>query len=312
LAIDRVKACSILAVVVTHAGPPRWSPQWTAVDEWVRLTWPAFHVPAFLVIAGVLYRSSGPMDWTEVLRRVNRVVLPYVVALTVLYATGLAPWPGWRELPFAVATGSSYGILYFVPVLVACVLFGWILSRCRRRTIWGITFVLLAYSIGTSIFVAPTRWPTFWGIRDPLGRFYFGFFALGWLGVPAQVANRSRRALLGFFALSVLGLWTVYGVPPPWPLRVIPLRLIYTLAVIALLWNASWEFPGMRFLSEASLGLYLFHRPAMDLLPVALDGWPSLCRIAGFTVSGLGAATSLCLSARAVFGRDAARKWLGA
>lgn len=309
--VDRVKAAAIVAVLVTHAGPPRWSPQWTAIDEVLRPTFPAFHVPAFLIVAGLLYRTSGPLTWRDVGRRIVRVVVPYLVVMAALYAGRFAVWPGWQGLPFALATGESYGIFYFVPVLVMCVLFGWLVSRGSPAMLVALTVALLAYHVTYLAVAPPMKWPTFWGIRDPLGRFYFGFFACGWLALPTLLA-RARPLLLGSLAVAVLTCWTVWGAPPPWPVYVVPLRVVYTLALVALLWRASWSFPGMQFLSEASLGIYLLHRPVMDLLEPSLGAVPPFVRIVALTTIALAASVALCCIARVALGRPRARFWLGA
>lgn len=312
-AVDRIKALAIIAVAVTHAGPPRWSPQWTPTDEWLRIVWTAFHVPAFLLVAGMLYRTDGPMRWATVGRRIVRVVVPYLVVMTALYLTGLAPLPAWRGLPFAVLTGESYGIYYFVVVLVVCILFGWVLSRLEPRTVVMVTVALIAYWVLVAAFgPAPGIAPGFWRIRDPLGGFYFGYFAWGWLSLAPLLAARVSRGWLALGACTIVVLWSVLGVPPPMPLRAVPLRQLYTLAVTGMLWQATFTFPGMRFLSEASLGLYLLHRPVMDLLTPVMQGYAPIERITALTVGGLGGATLLCLAARRILGPVRARFWIGA
>ena len=307
VAIDRVKAAAILAVVVTHAGPDRWSPALTRVDEWMRYSWTAFHVPAFLMMAGTLYRSRSPMTGATLARRLGRVLVPYAVVLAVLFATGVAPLPPPTVLPLAVITGGSYGIYYYVPVFVLCVVLGWGLSRCERPTIEFLAFLLAGYACAA--LAVPALGPStfFWRIRDPLGQFWLGYFVLGWLGVPQALAGRLPFAARAATAIALVPVWVWVGFPGP-P----PLRIVHTVAVVSTLWTVPLSPPGVRFLSETSLAIYLVHRPFQDLIDPMVHEWPPPARIAALVAGSLAASIALCLAARAVLGRERARRWLGA
>jgi fucose 4-O-acetylase-like acetyltransferase len=306
-AIDRVKACAIVAVVVTHAGPDRWSPHLTATDYWMRYAWTSFHVPAFLMMAGVLYRTAAPMTTSVLRRRLARVVVPYCVVLTGLYALGIAALPPLRSLPFAILTGASYGIYYFVPVLVLCLGFGWLLSRLSSRAISSILIALTIYALLAASVPPLTPVDLFWRFRDPFSQFWFGYFALGWIGAPAWVARRVPRWCLAAVALVGIILWSRAGFPGP-----VPIRIFYTVAIVGLLWTLPLRFAGMRLLSEATLGLYLLHRPLLDATAPFVSEWPPTIRITVVAIGSLGAAVGLCLAARGALGQKRARTYLGA
>src|SRR5262249_20319187 len=157
-----------------------------------------------------------------------------------------------RDLPLAIVTGESYGIYYFVPVLMVCIVFGWVLSRLERRAVAFVSVLLLAYWVVAAFVSTPRTSLTFWDIRDPFGRFYLGFFACGWLSLPVTVAARVSPRWLAAAAGGIVVLLAVIGVPLSLPLRVVPWRLLYTLAVTGLLWQVSFTLPGMRLMSEAT------------------------------------------------------------
>lgn len=124
-AIDVIKAAAIVAVVFQHSGVSFLDPRYGVWDRALRSTWGAFHVPAFLLVAGFLYARAEPIGLPEIRRRLGRVLVPYLI---------LSPIAWWITQPghgllFALATGSASGIYYFIFVLVGCIAFSWLLSR---------------------------------------------------------------------------------------------------------------------------------------------------------------------------------------
>src|SRR6185295_1490255 len=113
-------------------------------DFWMRVSWTWFHVPAFLLMAGMLMRRDGVASRTQLRLRLERVVVPYLVALGVLMALRWVPAPPLAEFPFAVVLASPYGVYYFIPVFVLCTLFGWMVSRTSEPAQWAIAVALLA------------------------------------------------------------------------------------------------------------------------------------------------------------------------
>jgi peptidoglycan/LPS O-acetylase OafA/YrhL len=92
------------------------------------------------------------------------------------------------------------------------------------------------------------------------------------------------------------------------------LRSLYTLAVVAcvVLATRGWTAPGwVRFLSETSLGLYLYHQMFQVGLQPLVAGWTAPLRIAAVALGGLSAAAALCLAGRRLLG-GRARLLLGA
>jgi peptidoglycan/LPS O-acetylase OafA/YrhL len=110
--------------------------------------------------------------------------------------------------------------------------------------------------------------------------------------------------MVGYLALGHLAPWLTAGV----------LRSLYTLAVGGgvVLWTRCWRAPGwVRFLSETSLGLYLYHQMFQVGLQPLVGGWPAPLRIATVALGGLLAAAALCLAGRRLLG-GRARLVLGA
>src|SRR5262245_3028811 len=143
-AIDYVKATAIVAVVSTHAGPPFWSPQFTAWDFALRQTWVSFHVPAFLVVAGLLYARASPLGVRDTGRRLARVLVPYAIATGIVYLLGVED-PPRQPLLVALATGSALGIYYFVFALTVCIIAAWAISRLDTRGLIGLVSALAGF-----------------------------------------------------------------------------------------------------------------------------------------------------------------------
>lgn len=303
--IDWIKASAIATVPLIHAGPEVWSPRVTATDLTLRYSWTAFAVPAFLMMSGRLYRGNGePISWSRTWERMQRVLVPYLVCCSILHATAFVPVRSVGDLLFRIATGSTYGIYYYVPVLLFCIGASWVLSRASRKAIVTLLVMLAGYAFAFALMV-PAWWSTFWLFRDPFAAFWLGFFVIGWLDGIAFLAHRVPRVMLIAALVAYLALWS-----SPSPTAYV--RIPYAVAVVVLLWTIPLEFPGMRFLSDASFVIYLWHFPIQVAMRPLVEAWPPAARIfATWSVSLLGA-VGICLAARACLGRARARFWIGA
>ena len=295
--IDRVKALAILAVIATHAGPPWsvWAADWSTFDACARLTWNVFAVPGFLMTAGMLYRRHEPMPLRVLGQRLARVAVPLGVALAAFVALGVVP------LTVETFGGGPY---YFLPLLAECIVVAWVLSRFPDELAWAVVGVCAAFAV---VYTLDPFWlgeSMFQRQRNPLRDFSLGFFVIGWLGVPQQLATRNRRALL-VGALACLALWML--VPHNGTLP----RLGYSVLVVAWLLGAAWTFPGMRLLSEASLLVYLLQEPLL-LSFHRLDAWAAPLRFAALMVVAVSLGLGAAVLARQVLGPARARFWLGA
>ena len=86
--VDYIKAIAIVAVVLTHAGLQVGNPALTAFEKIIRQSWVDFQVPSFFLVAGFLYHRASAISWGEVGRRLQRILVPYLVASGLVIAFG--------------------------------------------------------------------------------------------------------------------------------------------------------------------------------------------------------------------------------
>jgi fucose 4-O-acetylase-like acetyltransferase len=341
-ALDHVKAAAIVAVVVTHSGRVSLSGADSTADFVLTSLWTRFHVPSFLFASGFLYASRSPQPARTLGRRLRRVLFPYVVAsLAVMLVgaavTALAPqWTRWptsiasfRDVAWQLATASALGIYYYIFLIVCCIPLAWPLSRSVPWGAWILCLVMaaLALAIDAGLVTRPAWYAAerlgggvvFWAMRDPFERFQMGYFLAGWLAalhLPAlaRFAARRRPLVLALCAAGLATGWASFcGVLLP-SLQTAAL-VFYSLAVVSLLTLATRRRvagPVVRFLGDASLGIYLIHRIFQLLAEPLSAGWPVPLRIATQVAVGLGGASLVLLAARRLLGEGRARQWLGA
>jgi fucose 4-O-acetylase-like acetyltransferase len=319
--VDWLKALAIVAVVFTHSGLALNDPRYTAVETRLRFLWTPFHVPTFLVLAGYLYYRDRSINLRETGRRFVRLLVPYLLASAVAVAIGVAWVP--RGILFALLTGSTMGIYYFVFALTCCILTLPLLSRLPSWAVWFVLVLLSAYFVATLThpWYSWSKRSALWSARDPLGAFYLGYFALGWLGAAHREGLQSLTArqpwLLVCFAALAICSWFVYAanVSPLAALGSRPaFRVLYTLGVIALvarLARGRRAPPPVVFLSEVTLAVFLYHRFFQITLAPQIGGFSSVARVLTMAIVGLGGSAALAWTARRVSPR-LARTGLGA
>jgi len=316
-AIDYLKALAIVAVAFQHAGFSEWTAQWTIVEKILRSSWTAFHVPTFLLVSGFLYYRRAPIGARAIAGRIRRLLVPYLVASLVVVALGLGE--GRHGLAFKLATGSALGIYYFVFVLTICILSIGVLSRLPRPLLWSLLAVLVAYLSMTA--VGQRFWLTlslFWTPRDPLTLFWLGYFLIGWLvaaDLPRLRDLVDRRAVpLSAAALAALLPWVALQLGALAPHTHILARAGLTACVVffVVMFTKDRAVPAsVRFLSEATLGIYLYHHVFQLLARPYLMQLPPAARVLALVAVGLGGAGLLCGGARRLDARRA-RMLLGA
>jgi peptidoglycan/LPS O-acetylase OafA/YrhL len=156
-----------------------------------------------------------------------------------------------------------------------------------------------------------------WRMRDPLQDFTLGYFMTGWVVAlwRRELVTLARRhsvwLVMVALATVVAGWVSFYGSSPLSP----GLRIVYTFSVIGLVVWLSHDRPvpvWVRFLSDASLGIYLYHRVFMMVAKLWTNDLPDLPRIGVQVAVGLGMSSVLLLLARRALGRERAARWLGA
>lgn len=269
-----------------------------------------FHVPTFLLVSGILYATPGAIGWRTVGARLWRLLPPYLVATFVAGLTGVWRPTSARRLLFGVLTGSAVGTYYFIVVLAGCIAILPVLSRLRRRAALALLAVLAVYAEAAWMHPA---WRVsdgfFWGIRDPLLQFHLGHFVLGLLvgrslheiaRLHAHLAPVLRAGCgLGIASFVWLALtesaWTLH------PL-VHTAYMVSVVGAIASLAPARPAPRAVRFLSDATLTIYLYHTLLHPwLMPRVLD-LPPLFRIALMTSVGLAVGALVAIVGRRIFG----------
>lgn len=263
-ALDYVRAAAVIAVAVTHAVPASLDVQPTTNAMFVFAV-TAFHVPSFLFVSGFLSASAVPtVAWLA--SRLRRILVPYLVASVLAFATGVATSSSAYDFAFRLGTGSMLGHYYFIPVLAACFLLVPLLARVSDR---GLAFASVGLIAGSVALWTRPEWRVggiFWAVRDPILQFHFGYFILGTLagrragGLHDPLAEHPYLGGILFACVTAACVWigTWHSALAIYPLS----RITLTAAVIAAIAACTAHRrppPLVRFLSEASLTIYLYH-----------------------------------------------------
>lgn len=316
-ALDWLKALAMVAVAINHAGPYLLGPRSTAFDQVVRGGLMAFHVPTFLVVSGFLYSRQSPQSRATVGRRLSRFLVPYLVGSAVALVLGFAQVRSPLDVLKHLAFGSALGIYYYIfllAIFTACI---WPLSRLGTGWVAGLLAALGGYAVASSLVPGiAVRESLYWFMRDPLH--LGGYFLCGWLAAawrtPLAGFERRWRALFAIAAMLSVAAWlaAVLGAMPA-SLRPF-LRAGYTLSVV---WLVVVLVPSrpvprlVRFLSDSTLTLYLYHMMIeVRLLPYAMP-LPAWLRTPLLALAGLGGSAALLIAARALLGRTRTRWLLG-
>lgn len=266
--LDRLKGCAIVTVLWIH-GFQAWDVSKSVPMQW-SVVLCAWSVPAFFFASGWLHARATPYPPGTVARWFRRIGIPYVIATfyVTLFDTYVMGFPtSLAGVPFDLLLGR--GIYYFVPVLLAMLLITMPLARSRRAA-W-IVWALLAPYMFVGLRYDPVLWlfGGSWAVmmRSP---FHWGpFFVTGWVcGITSPVWIDRLRPVV---ARTAPVLWIVLaGVLcmkfATWPAAYWPdwskaARGTMILAAIATFISVSDRpaSPVMRWLSDATLPLYLYH-----------------------------------------------------
>jgi len=324
LAIDYVKALAIVAVAFTHAGIPPWDPNITSYDRVLSGFWVQFHVPAFLLLSGFLYYRSTEISFQRIRARMVRVLIPYLIASSIVQIAGFSDAKDVRDVLFQLATGSALGIYYFIFLLVSFIPTLWLLSRMSRRAALIALACILATSFCLDIYIQillrgpdPPHGSIFWLVRNPFN-YSYSMFIGGWVAAAylpqLQRTLEGHRTLIGVLCLIGIGIWTAIHV---WRGPLISsgiFRLVYTLSMIVgliLLTYKAHPIHLVRFLSDSTLALYLYHNMFQIMAQPYVTALHPLIRILTLVLIGLLGSSALCLVGRRLLG-SRARTLLGA
>jgi peptidoglycan/LPS O-acetylase OafA/YrhL len=307
-AVDWCKALAILAVIVGHAGFPFWAPQWTATDLFIRRDVVFFHVPMFILIAGFLHSTSGSTRHGGLASRFVRIVPGYFVASLVARALGHGSSHNPASFLYELATGTTFGIYYFVVVLLCCITVGTVLSAWKPL-LYVVLVAVSAYATVTTI--TPEldyQWSWLWKVRNPLH--YVGYYLLGmllrehWAFLQKRL-DRHRWSIL-IVSLGVISGYLVGMNAEPLATSLGVLRAAYTVGLATAVFAMCSSSPvprGVRYLSENSYTLFLYHNFfQLAVLPYTSD-MESLTRTSLLTAVGLIGGVSVCLLGEALLGK---------
>lgn len=336
--LDAVKGVACLLIVGHHlsrygplpAGASSLAP---ALFDWLSQNG-RLAVQVFLVLAGFLAAASLAPDgvpgrsgaWSRVFQRYGRLVMPYLVALSVsvLVAALVRPLlhdddavpgvPGMAQLLAhglllqdllgyeALSTGVWYVAIdfqLFVLALAVIGLAGWLQGRWamrRERAAWLLAALVLALVIASlDIFNRRSE-------LDVTAIYFFGSYGLGmlvfWVG---RASSRSGWR----FAVLVLLLVGGAALALDWRSR-IAIALVTALAVAVLqhvhaLEPAAWPAAGAPLvrLGRISYSLFLIHFPILLLVSAGVSGflpatpWIDLLGLVATLLLSIGAALLL-------------------
>jgi peptidoglycan/LPS O-acetylase OafA/YrhL len=312
--VDRVKAAAILAVIANHALPLLASGggvPWQEAFRWLV----QFHVPSFLLVSGLLYARAGLRDGTVVRRRLERVLVPYLVASLVMEASGLAGATSGRDAFFQILTGGALPIYYNVYLLTLSILATALLSRlgegAPRIACAALWLYLVAAALFPSLWSVPTSF--YWAMRNP--RNFYGYFLLGWIAAGSwprirhELERRPWRVRLACaVAVVTYAAFHALGRPGPPALQVL-CRAVYTVAIVALLAAGPARRAPTRpvaLLSRSTYGMFLYHLPFLRLLDGAVADWSPVPRTAALFAAGLTGGAVVCAVGAWILGPRAA------
>jgi surface polysaccharide O-acyltransferase-like enzyme len=282
-------------------------------------------VPAFVAASGFLYASLEPVPLRTTLRRLQRILIPYLIASALAPVWHLSQGEP-RELAriaFDLATGASFGPYYYVFVITVLVCFTPLIAGANMRGLL-LVWALILYPVIALLQQSGALEPggdgdLFWYGRHPLH--WLQYFLLGWIvrfryDALAGFAVRHKKLLAP--ALAVIVALLVYAATPgevggstfaSWFNIYASIALVFVVAagVVSI---PAW----LHRLSDSSYAIYLFHLFFLYAAQVGLEAVGEVPRGVSILVSwaaGLLGGVGLVVAVRAALGARA-RTWLGA
>jgi surface polysaccharide O-acyltransferase-like enzyme len=313
--IDALKVAGIVTVVLIHTIRAPWDPSVAPLEVWIGHA-TRFGVPAFLFASGFLYATRRPVPRATVGGRLQRILLPYLVASIAAQlfraARDLPGETGSGSIVLDLLIGASFGPYYYVFVIAVLVVATPLYARLSGRALVAVLAFLVAgqwLADAGSFGLVDLRWH----LRNPL--LWWAHFLLGWcvrlhLARVQRGVAEHRGPLLFGLAVAVAALTAasaLEGSAPRMFVRSAAWLDIY--AILALVWvlASRIERPPiwLRETSDATYALYLFH--LFFLLPAKAWFPPPAGSVAWQAIAlpwaiGLAGPLALVFVARAVLG----------
>jgi membrane-bound acyltransferase YfiQ involved in biofilm formation len=325
--VDFVKAVGILVVPLIHCLRPAWSRDVSSSELFLGNLL-HFAVPGFLAASGFLYAASESNSWRATLRRLGRVLIPYLLASTaaeIFHAVQGQPHTMSRIIE-GFFFGAAFGPYYFVFVITVLVILTPLFARLPHRGMIALTLLMLSLQACQIVDMAIRGLPEFeifsshWKLRSPV--IWWSYFLLAWLArlhydrLSSWVVSRRLPLTAVLVALSVC----FAGVH--W-LEITPVvvRLgswFYIFSILMLICTLSCGLKRVpkpiRFLSDVTYSLYLFHLffvyTAQDVFPHAYRALDPMGVLVPWAAGLVGALLVIMLGRR-LLGRHS-RTYLGA
>jgi surface polysaccharide O-acyltransferase-like enzyme len=309
--IDSLKAAGIIAVILIHSLRAPWDPRVSSTEVWLGIV-TRFAVPGFLFCSGFLYATTKRIRTQMVLRRLRRVLVPYLICSVAAQIWWFATGQGhaFDAIVEEILLGSSFGPFYYVFVHFFLVLFAPLFALLPGSALAGLTALML---VGQGWLETRTGFlmPIFWHIRNPL--LWWGYFLLGWMvrlhydNVRRWIAPR-RGLLITAMALAVLTCtWFASAeIGSEWLSRAKWLNIHSTLALIFVATCGRRSAPApLAILADATFAIYLLHLffvyAAERLVQPTINEFDILV-IAGYWSAGLFGALGVISLARRLLG----------
>lgn len=314
---DELRGIAIICVIAIHTAAHDLSFITTSVDYWVLVVQTMlcrFAVPSFLIISGffVSYKeqtSSSTKVKNNMIRRMRRVALPYVIWSSIYFLFFLVTGVQFSRNPAIIffeklATGTVVFHLYFLVLIIQMYVlscFGFMKNGHTGKAV--IVFAVAAFLL----FSIPSYVIT---IRAALagsgGGYYFSayerslaprwllFFMLGrWMGFywdeVKKFSSEHRRLLsagvcssavlcgLDFFCLRLFS-GKLHLLPPDWMISCLLFGSLFPIWFLTLPMRANLILKWLGKLGKVSFGVYLLHEPFLSLLMVS-NFWQSCAGI---------------------------------
>ena len=265
--IDALKVAGIVTVVLIHTMRAPWDPAVAPLEVWIGHA-TRFGVPAFLFASGFLYATASPVLFSTTLGRLQRILLPYLVASLAaqLFRRAWDHPDGTGSIGLDLLIGASFGPYYYVFVIALLVIATPLFAALSRRAVLALllVFIVAQWATEARIFgLFELRWQ----LRSPT--LWWGHFLLGWcvrlheeeLRRVVSAHRSAILALLGSAAVLLTAVSALEGSAPGLLVRSAAWLDIY--AILGLVFVLATRTAGiptwLRFVSDASYALYLFH-----------------------------------------------------
>ncbi len=263
--IDSLKAAGILTIILIHSLRAPWDSRTSSTELLLGIV-TRFAVPAFLFSSGFLYATTTRIAGATVLRRLRRVLVPYLICSIAAQLWWQATGQGhtFDTVVHEFLFGSSFGPYYYVFVHFFLVLFAPLFAVLPGTVLVGLTVLMICFQAwleSSTTLIAPI----FWHIRNPL--LWWGYFLLGWMiRLHHETIRRwivlRRSVLMALVAFAVVACtWFAHlENRNEWVRAAMWLNIHATLAFIFVSTCGRRSMPAvMSKLSDASFAIYLLH-----------------------------------------------------